>query len=172
MKSKLLTGLALVAATAALLTIAAGCGSTPASSASDMSATTTNPGGPNGGPGDMASVFATALDALVEKGTITAGQEEAIVAALANNRPAAPQGGAPVAGSPASPPAQPGEASGTRPDPSSMLSSAIDELVTAGTITSAQAETVLAAVSDAMPQPGNAPGSAPTTTPSAAAEAT
>lgn len=160
-----LTASAIAVAAAALLVFGTGCGS---STSNDAAAT--DRAGPNGAPPDMSSALTTALAAVVEKETITAAQRDAIVTKLASGSaggPAQPPGNV-GDGAPASPPAQPQDDAGSRPDPSAMFSDAVDELVSAGTITAIQAEAVLEALDDVLSQPGGAPGAAPAATPSAA----
>jgi hypothetical protein len=48
-----------------------------------------------GGPPDMSALFTTALDPLVEAGTITAAQEKAVIAALSTRPQGAPAGSQP-----------------------------------------------------------------------------
>ncbi len=137
-----------VAVATALAALAAGCGD---SATDDPSA------GGNNGPaarGDMAAVFQQALDPLVDDGTITAQQEDAVLAAITASMPA----GGPQGAQESSPPSTPEE----RPGPGAMFSSALDDLVDDGTLTAAQSEAVLAALSAAMPQrDGAAPPGAP-----------
>jgi polyhydroxyalkanoate synthesis regulator phasin len=83
----------------------------------------------------------TALDALVTAGTINADQETAVLTAL---QPQAPAGGtAPDGTAP----------DGTRPENGRQdhMTSALDALVTAGTITADQETAILTAIHDAMP---------------------
>jgi hypothetical protein len=154
MKKKPLAVLLAVGLTLMLVAPLAACGGSSATSttaANDRAA----------GPGDMSAVFRQTLDALVDEGTITADQEEAVLTAISASRPQGAQGGTPPSGSPmpqGSPPAQTGGQQADRPDPSTMFSNALDDLVAAGTITAAQEEAVLTALSAAMPQQGGAPG--------------
>lgn len=99
--------------------------------------------------------------ALVDKSTITADQEEAVLTAITASQPQGGRGGTPPSGNPmpqGSPPAQTGGQQADRPDPSTMFSSALDDLVAGGMLTAAQKEAVLTALSAAMPQPGSTPG--------------
>jgi hypothetical protein len=164
-----LAAMTIAVAAAALLVVAIGCGS---STGDDAAAT--DRAGPSGAPPDMSGALTTALAGLVERGTITTAQRDAIVTKLASGfagGPAQPQGTA-GDGALASPPAQPQDDAGSRPDPSSMFSDALDELVGAGTITAAQAEAVHSALDELLPEPGGAPGAAPSATPGAAGEST
>ncbi len=123
-----------------------------------------------GGPSTM---FTSQLAALVTKGTITAAQQKSIVAALKSSMgsamPGGGQGGQPAAG--ATPGAQPSagatpgaQTQGGPPDMSSLFTTALDPLVKAGTITSAQEKAVITALST-RPQgapAGAQPGAQPT----------
>jgi hypothetical protein len=150
--------LILAVATAAGLGISA-CGSSAATAATQAAAT----GAPGGGQApDMSATFTTALDPLVKAGTITSDQESAVVDALKSSMPGDGQGGqapgsgsTPPSGSMPSPGATPqGGSKGTRPDPSQLFSSALDKLVSNGTITSAQETAISKALSSAMPNAG------------------
>jgi hypothetical protein len=122
----------------------------------------------------MSALFTQALDPLVEEGTITSAQETAVVAALTSSRPdggpgqggegqpeempslGAPPPGGQVPSSDATPPGgQLGAApQGSAPDPSRMFSSALDALVSDGTITRAQETAITEALNSAMLQGG------------------
>jgi hypothetical protein len=136
------TSLAAVAVLAIVLVISA-CGSSTATTAS-----TTPPPRPSGMPqgggmgGDPSAMLGRQLDPLVQDGTISAAQQDSVVAALkdamANVRPSAmPTDGA-----------QP-QGGGQPPDLGAMFSSALDPLVGDGTLTAAQEKAVLAALSSA-----------------------
>ena len=87
----------LAAATAGGFLIAA-CGG----SSGSASTTQTAAAGPAGQAPDMSSLFAQALDPLVEDGTITSDQESAVIDALGSSRSRRPgAGGSPQAVSPA-----------------------------------------------------------------------
>ena len=103
------------------------------------------PNGPMGG--DPSTVFRTLLDTLVTKDIITSTQADAVAAAfgqaMAQLRP---PGAGSSPGAQPTPGAQP--STGTRgPDPSAMLSSALDVLVKVGAITSAQKTAIVDALS-------------------------
>jgi len=105
---------------------------------------------PNGSMGDPSTMVRTLLDTLVAKDIITNSQADAVAAALgqamAQLRPPA---AAASPGAQATPGAQP--STGTRPpDPSTMLSSALDLLVKVGVITSAQKTAIMDALSASM----------------------
>lgn len=147
-------GTALVAASLALATAAAciGVGACGGSSNAGEQAQA-GPSGmsqPNGQTADPSALFRKQLDTLVTRGTITSAQEDAVVAALkeslAQSRP--PGAGA----SPGTQPTPGGQPSaGMRPpDPSTMFSAALDALVKAGTITSAQKTAIADALSSVM----------------------
>ena len=143
--------------------ILAACGSSDDAGATQAAAT-----GPAGQPPDMSSMFAEALDPLVEDGTITSDQESAVIEALGSSGPRG-QGGQP-SGSQPSPGATPpsgempadgatppsGGQQGSMPDPSQMFGTALDDLVSAGTITSSQETAISEALSSAMQQGGPA----------------
>ncbi len=130
--------------TVVLAALVVGCGD----SSTDGSGTVS--GDQPRGPGDPTAMLGAALDPLVEAGTITAEQEEAVLGAIAANRPQRPEGGAP-----------PDAADGQRPAPGEMFSSALDGLVSDGTLDEAQSEAVSEALTAAMPQRGMAvPGGA------------
>jgi hypothetical protein len=147
----------LAAATAGGLLIAA-CGSS-SGSASD---TTQAAGGVTGQPPDMSSLSTTALDPLVQDGTISSDQESAVIEALSSTMPGGGQGGQPSPG--ATPPS--GEMPGagatppssgqleSMPDAGQMFGSALDGLVSDGTITSSQQTAIGEALSSAMQQAG------------------
>jgi len=137
--------------------VLAACGSSDDASATQAAAT-----GTAGQPPDMSSMFAQALDPLVEDGTITSDQESAVIEALGPSGPGG-QGGQPSGGQPspgATPPAGAtppgGGQQGSMPDPSQMFGTALDDLVSAGTITSAQQTAISEALSSVMQQ--GAPG--------------
>ncbi len=150
----------------------------PACGGSTTQTTAAMPAGPgeNGGmPGDPSTMLTQRLDALVSAGTITSAQEQTVVSALkaamsgafsggqAGQTAPAPgatppaQGAAPSPG--ATPPSQggvpPGQggASGAGGPGARLFSGALAELVTAGTITKAQSQAVLEALTA-----GGAPG--------------
>jgi hypothetical protein len=151
----------LAAATAGGLLLAA-CGGS--SDAAD-SAQTAAAGGPGGQPPDMSSMFAEALDPLVEAGTITSDQETAVISALGSAGPggAQGQGGQPSPGATppsgqmpddgATPPS--GGQQGSMPDASQMFDSTLDGLVSDGTITASQQTAISEALSSAMQQGGS-----------------
>ena len=165
MKNRALAALAVAAVVVVVAAMLAACGS----------GDTTQETAGNGqlAHDDMATALATALDGLVEDGTITSTQQEAIVTALSTGM-SPPQGtqgdstgGTPPSAMPqaqGSPPAAPDNDTGSRSN--RMYTESLDALVTDGTITSAQEEAVIAALEDAMPQGGGGPGA-----PSAAATA-
>ena len=146
--------LILAAATAAGLGISA-CGSSTTTATTQAAAG----GAPAGGQApDMSAAFTTALDPLVKAGTITSDQESAVIDSLTSSMPggqggqAPGSGSTPPSGSMPSPGATPqgGGSQGTMPDPSQMFSSALDKLVSGGTITSAQETAISKALSSAM----------------------
>jgi hypothetical protein len=161
----------LAAATAGGFLIA-GCGG----SSGSASATQTAAAGPGGQAPDMSSLFAQALDPLVQDGTITRDQESAVIDALGSAGPGGqapggqPSGGqlspgaTPPSGQMPSPGATPpsGGQQGSLPDPSQMFSSALDGLVSDGTITASQETAISEALSSAMQQAG--PGQQQTST--------
>jgi len=114
---------------------------------------------PRGPMGDPNAMFRTLLDTLVTRDVITSSQADAIAAALGKAmEQLRPPGGAGSPGTPPTPGAQP--SGGTRPpDPSSMLSSALDVLVKTGIITDAQKTAIVDALSSAMGAPPGAQGS-------------
>jgi hypothetical protein len=152
----------LAATTAGGLTVAACGGSSAGTDAAAAS------GAPGGQMPDMSSVFVQALDPLVEEGTITSAQEDAVVEALSASLPdrgAQGQGDQPPGqGAQPSPGATP--AAGTppdavsRPDPGVMFAAALDELVAAGTITADQETAIVEALDSGM-QGGPGQGGAP-----------
>ena len=153
----------LAAALAGGLVLAA-CGSSDDASATQAAAT-----GPAGQPPDMTSMFAQALDPLVEDGTITSDQESAVIEALGSSGPGGqggqpspgatpPSGEMPAAG--ATPPG--GGQQGSMPDPSQMFGTALDDLVGDGTITTSQETAISEALSAVMQQGG--PGRQQTST--------
>jgi hypothetical protein len=153
--------LILAAATAAGLGLAA-CGGSSGTATTQAAAT----GAPGGGqPPDMSAMFTQALDPLVEDGTITSDQETAVVEALASAMPGpGGQGGqmpsygaTPPSGQMPSPGATPQGGvpqQGSMPAPSQMFSSALDSLVSDGTITAAQGTAIAEALGAAMQQGG------------------
>ena len=145
--------LILAATTAAGLGISA-CGSSATTATTQAAAT--------GAPGDrqapdMSAAFTTALDPLVKAGTITSDQESTVLDALSSSMPGgqggqAPNSGStPPSGSMPSPGATPrGGSTGAMRDPSQLFSTALDKLVSNGTITSAQGTAISKALSSAM----------------------
>ena len=111
----------------------------------------------------MSATFSTALDPLVEAGTITSDQESTVIDALTSSMPGGqggqgqpspgatpPSGQMPSSG--ATPPS--GGQQGSAPDAGQMFSSTLDGLVTDGTITSAQETAISEALSSAMRNAG------------------
>ena len=151
----------LAAATTGGLLLAA-CGSSSGSASTTQTAATDGPGGQ---APDMSSMFSTALDPLVEAGTITSDQESTVIDALTSSMPTGGQGGQPSPGATppsgqaptdgATPPS--GGQQGSMPDAGQMFSSTLDDLVSDGTITSAQETAISEALSSAMQNAG--PGS-------------
>ena len=153
--------LILAVATSAGLGLAA-CGNSSGTAATQAAAT----GAPGRGqPPDMSAMFTQALDPLVEDGTITSDQETAVVEALASSMPGPGARGAQMPSSGATPPSgqmpSPGAVpqggvpqQGSIPDPSEMFSSALDSLVSDGTITAAQEAAIAEALGAAMQQGG------------------
>lgn len=153
--------LILTVATSAGLGLAA-CGSSSGTATTQAPAT----GAPGGGqPPDMSARFTQTLDPLVEDGTITSDQETAVVEALASSMPGPggqggqmPSSGAtPLSGQMPSPGATPQGGvpqQGARPDPSQMFSSALDSLVSDGTITAVQETAIAEGLAAAMQQGG------------------
>jgi len=147
---------AILAATTAGGLLIAACSGT-SGSASDTAQVA---GGTPGEPPDVSSLFATALDALVQDGTITSDQESAVIEALSSSPPGGGQGAQPSPG--ATPPSgqtpgagetPPGDGQqGAVPDPSRMFGSTLDSLVGDGTITSSQKAAISEALSSAMQQ--------------------
>jgi hypothetical protein len=148
------------ATTGGLLLVA--CGGSSGSASTTQTAATDGSGGQ---PPDMSSMFGTALDPLVEAGTITSDQETTVIDALTSSMPSGGQGGqggrpSPGATPPtgqmpssgATPPS--GAQQGSAPDASQMFSSTLDGLVSDGTITSAQETAVSEALSSAMQNAG------------------
>jgi len=151
--------------------VLAACGSSDDADATQAAAT-----GPAGQAPDMSSMFAEALDPLVEDGTITSDQESAVIEALGSGGPGGqPAGGQPSPGATppsgempaagATPPS--GGQQGSMPDPSQLFGTALDDLVSAGTITSSQETAISEALSSAMQQGG--PGRQQTSTSSTSA---
>lgn len=100
--------------------------------------------------GDPSAMLGGRLDSLVQDGTISVSQQESIVAALTG----AMTGARPSAMPTGSAQSQGG---GRPPDMNTLFSSALDSLVKDGTITGAQEESVIAALS--MPPEGAPTGS-------------
>jgi hypothetical protein len=147
----------LAAATTGGLLLTA-CGSSSGSASTTQAAATNAPGGQ---APDMTSVFSSALDPLVEAGTISSDQESTVLDALTSSMPSSGQGGQPSPG--ATPPSgqapsagatPPSGAQGAMPDASQMFSSPLDSLVSDGTITSAQETAISEALSSAMQKAG------------------
>ena len=109
---------------------------------------------PNASMGDPSTMLRTLLDTLVAKDIITNTQADAVATALGKAMAQLrPPGAGSSPGAQATPGAQPSP--GTRPpDPSTMLSSALDVLVKVGVITSAQKTAIEDALSASM---GSAP---------------
>ena len=144
--------LILAATTAAGLGISA-CGSSATTATTQAAAT----GAPGGQAPDMSAAFTAALDPLVKAGTITSDQESTVLDALSSSMPggqggqAPSSGSTPPSGSMPSPGATPrGGSTGAMPDPSQLFSTALDKLVSKGTITSAQETAISKALSSAM----------------------
>jgi hypothetical protein len=142
----------ILAATVVAGAVITACGS----SGSTAKATATAPPGGGQRP-DMSGMFTQALDPLVRKGTITSDQETGVVKAITAAMPSggAPgQGGTPPgAGGQPSPGATPGGGaapSGSRPGPGAMFTTALDPLVSKGTITATQAKAIVTALSAGM----------------------
>jgi hypothetical protein len=157
MNKRILVALAIVGLPAMTVAMSA-CGN----GASASSAQTANAGRPSpgsGAPGGMTDAFDAALSGLVDKGTITDAQKDAVLDKLASAAQQAPPGGAQgAAPSPgATPPArQSGAQPGTGPD----FSTALDDLVADGTITADQQQVIVAALQSALPQGGPPAGAA------------
>jgi competence protein ComGC len=161
MNRKLIAVAAVAAAAATIAGMTAGCGDSATTTEAAQSAQ------PTAGV-SMANRFGTALQSLVDDGTITASQKTAVVEALSSAGPQGgpggqgdAQGGTPPGGArSASPPSdaqqgQPPEGmQGGAPDMSGMFGSALDDLVSAGTITSAQKAAILETLTSAMTQGG------------------
>jgi hypothetical protein len=153
-----------IAALILAATVAAGAAITACGSSgfTAKAAATAPPGG--GQRPDMSGMFTQALDSLVDKGTITSDQEAAVVKAITAAMPSggAPgQGGTPPsAGAQPSPGATPNSGSapsGSRPGLGAMFTTALDALVSKGTITATQEKAIAAALSAGMrggPQAG------------------
>lgn len=143
----------LASATAAGLLIAA-CGS------SDSTSSTQTAAAGAGQRPDMSSLFAEALDPLVQAGTISSDQKSAVIEALGSGGPGGPpSGGQPSPGAtppggemPADGATSPDGGQGSMPDPSQMFGSALDDLVSDGTITASQETAITEALSSAMQQ--------------------
>jgi len=139
-------------------TTAAGLGISACGSSSTTATTQAASGAPGGGQApDMSAAFTTALDPLVKAGTITSDQESTVLDALSSSMPggqggqAPSSGSTPPSGSMPSPGATPrGGSTGAMPDPSQLFSTALDKLVSKGTITSAQETAISKALSSAM----------------------
>jgi hypothetical protein len=154
LRTALVTASLALAIAAAVLGLGA-CGG-PADAGGQAQARPSEMPRPNGPMGDPSTMFRTLLDTLVTKDVITNTQADAVAAALeqamAQLRPpeaASSPGAQPTPG------AQP--SAGTRPpDPSTMLSAALDALVKVGVITSAQKTAIVDALSASMggPPPG------------------
>jgi hypothetical protein len=173
MRRRIIAVMAAAVAAATAGGVLAGCGSSGTTQAAAQSAQ------PGGGTGMMSNTFNTALQSLVDDGTITVDQKTAVLKALSSamsqGGPGA-QGAAPGETRPspgATPPGggqqgqAPSGAQGGAPDMSSMFSSALDDLVSAGTITSAQQTAIVEVLSSAKPQgvpSGANNGAAPTPT--------
>lgn len=146
----------LAAATTGGLLLAA-CGS------SSGSAGTAQAAGASGGQRpDMSAMFTAALDPLVQDETITSAQESDVIEALSQSMPVGGQAGQPspaatppsgqTPGAGATPPS--GGQQGSAPDPSRMFGSTLKNLVSDGTITSAQKTAIGETLSSAMQQSG------------------
>jgi hypothetical protein len=146
LRTALVTTSLALAITAAAIGLGA-CGG-PADAGAQAQARPSELPRPNGSMGDPSTMLRTLLDTLVAKDIITNIQADAVAAALgqvmAQLRPPA---AAASPGAPPTPGAQP-------PDPSTMLSSALDVLVKVGVITSAQKTAIVEALSAAV---GGAP---------------
>jgi len=164
-----------VAALTVAISVAACGSSTTATTAQAKASGAPQAGAARGGPSSM---FSSQLAALVTNGTITAAQQKSIVAALKSSMGSAMpggQGGQPSAG--ATPGAQPSagatpgaQMQGGPPDMSSLFTTALDPLVKAGTITSAQETAVIAALST---RPQGAPtGAQPSAQPTSQSSST
>jgi hypothetical protein len=165
-----LTGLLVVGALAALAILSAGCGAATTSSDAADGGAVSRPG--SGGPDDVSAAIKGALDGLVTQGTITASQESAVLDALVAQRPGGQQGRPGAApsdqptpqGSPAAPADGPPGGNVQPQDIGTMFADALDTLVEDGTISSAQEQAVLDALTAALPQPTGAPGEAQSAT--------
>jgi len=160
LRTALATGL-LAVSVAAAGAGASACGGTSTASAQTQAAATAAPQAA-GQMGDPSAMFTKQLDALVTKGTITSAQESAVATALKNSMPTAPSGAGssgtqPTPGTQPSAGATPPSGAGT--GPSGMFTTALDKLVKAGTITSAQETAIVSALSSGMGAPGGAPSS-------------
>jgi len=152
----------IIAVAVAVLILAATTAAGLGISACGSSATTATTQAATGAPGDrqapdMSAAFTTALDPLVKAGTITSDQESTVLDALSSSMPggqggqAPSSGSTPPSGSMPSPGATPrGGSTGAMPDPSQLFSTALDKLVSKGTITSAQETAISKALSSAM----------------------
>lgn len=166
-----IVAVALAAVIIATVTVA-GFGIAACGSSSDSTSTTpAASGSPGGQMRDMSAMFTEALDPLVEDGTITSDQESTVIEALTSSMPGggqgpgqggqAPSDGAtppsdgqtPAAG--ASPPS--GGQQGGPGQGGDMFSSALDSLVSDGTITSAQEEAISDALGSVMQQGRQSP---------------
>ena len=94
-------------------------------------------GQPHRSPEDRAAKFTDVLQTLVDDGTLTSAQRDAIVTALTTR--------------PTEPPAE-------RPDPSTIMTTRLQGLVDDGTITIAQRDTVIATLQAARPESGERGG--------------
>lgn len=155
-------------AAAALATVAAAGALTACGDSSTSSPRAAQSARPGGG-GMVTQAFSAALQSLVDDGRITPSQKTAVLEALSS---AGPQGGpggqgvAPGGGQGATPPSDMQGASpqGGPPDMSSTFSSALDDLVNSGTITSAQQTAIVEALTATMPQGGPGGGASPAAT--------
>lgn len=95
-------------------------------------------GQPHRSPEERAAKFGEVLQTLVDDGTLTSAQRDAIVAAL-TTRPETPP-------------------TGERPDPSTIMTTRLQGLVDEGTITVAQRDTVIATLQAARPASGEHEG--------------
>jgi hypothetical protein len=94
---------------------------------------------------DPSSVVAGALDELVDDGTISASQRDAVVGAFGDGVGGGPPQASPPAGRPSPSTGLPA------PQRIDMLAGVLDPLVEDGTLTSAQADAISQALADALP---------------------
>jgi len=94
-------------------------------------------GQPHLGPEERAAKFGDVLQTLVDDGTLTSAQRDAIVTALTT---------------------RPTERPAERPDPSTIMTTRLQALVDDGTITIAQRDTVIATLQAARPESGERGG--------------